>query len=392
MMDNRQYKPFLWLGILILTVGLACNAASRTATEAPAPTNTPQPVEPTPTLRPPKPTPTPPEPTATSPPEEPTATTPPEDPTPDTDTQTGSALELDTEMYAHPKGIFSFFPPKDWEITDEQDGSVFLEAPDFTGAILVQVTNTGYTLDEFAFERFVDARDENFFFVYEDYFQVSWDIDLESRTANIEKSLSFDGIPQTVISYYDQHEQVIYVLDFWADEGIYADYADGYDAFFDAIVVDDDIAAEQELYYWVYDFYGPDDLFVIEVPDSWTWELDEGEFAVVDTLSSPDEHAFIQNITFDDGVEVSKSDAGDFALELLNDYYADDIKITDDDVQPDGSERLTWNSPSGDYSGISFFETRGTTFLLFTALYDNPYEDIYLDTLDYAISTYDVPE
>jgi hypothetical protein len=61
-------------------------------------------------------------------------------------------------------------------------------------------------------------------------------------------------------------------------------------------------------------------------------------------------------------------------------------------VQPDGSERLIWSSPSGDYSGTSFLETRGTTFLLFTTMYDNPYEDYYLETLNYTIGTYEVPE
>jgi hypothetical protein len=60
-------------------------------------------------------------------------------------------------------------------------------------------------------------------------------------------------------------------------------------------------------------------------------------------------------------------------------------------VQPDGSERLTWNSPSGNYSGISFLESRGTTFLMFSVLWDNPYEADYFDTLDYIISTYTTP-
>jgi hypothetical protein len=118
---------------------------------------------------------------------------------------------------------------------------------------------------------------------------------------------------------------------------------------------------------------------------------DEGPNVVVDTFYAPDRHAVIQNMSYDDGTLVTKAMAGAFALELLKTYYATDIRITDDVVQPDGSERLTWHSRSGDYSGVSFFETRGTTFLLFTTLYDNPFEDIYLDVLNYTISTYDIP-
>jgi hypothetical protein len=64
----------------------------------------------------------------------------------------------------------------------------------------------------------------------------------------------------------------------------------------------------------------------------------------------------------------------------------------DGQVQADGSERLTWESSSGEYSGISFLETRGTTFLLFTVMWDDAYEDVYFDTLDYTVSSYSVPE
>jgi hypothetical protein len=118
----------------------------------------------------------------------------------------------------------------------------------------------------------------------------------------------------------------------------------------------------------------------------------EGDVFIVDTFTSPDEHAFIENITYDDGEAISRSDAGAFALELMKEFYAGDIQVSDDQVQPDGSERLTWHSPSGGYSGISFLETRGTTFLLFSSIWDDPYEDDYLDSLRYTIETYDVPE
>lgn len=379
-MKSHRWKTFAGLGVLILLVGMACNLATQTAaTEPPpsvpppAPTETSEPPEPTPTLRPPKPTPTPRALEA--------------EPTP----ASGVLFELSQEPYVHPQGIFELYPPVGWDVTAEDDGSALFEAPDFTGAILVQVTNTGYALDPVAFENFVDARDVNFFSVYDGYEEVDRQIDADNGTATVVKRLLFDDVPQTVVTYYDQHDQVIYVLDFWADEDLFDAYADGYDAFFDEVTIDTQAAADQDLYLWIMTFTGPADLFTIEVPTSWRYEMAEGDFAIVDTFYSPDEHAVIQNIAYDDGEPISKSEAGAFALELLKTYYADDIKITDDQVQPDGSERLTWNSPSGDFSGISFFESRGTTFLLFTVMYDNPFEDIYLDVLDYTISTYQVP-
>jgi len=253
------------------------------------------------------------------------------------------------------------------------------------------VTNTGYKLDPVAFENFVDARDFNFFIIYDNYLELEQSVDGANGTATVVKSLDFDGIPQTVITYYDQHDEAIFALDFWADDDLYDAYADTYDAFFDNITVDSGLAADQELYLWIYDFYGPGDLFTIEVPTSWRFETTSDDVSVVDTFYSPDEHAVIQNIAYDDGDEVTKSFAGAFALELLKNFYAQDIRVTDDQVQEDGSERLIWNSPGGDYSGISFFESRGTTFLLFTVMYDNPFEDLYYDVLDYTVSTYVVP-
>lgn len=60
---------------------------------------------------------------------------------------------------------------------------------------------------------------------------------------------------------------------------------------------------------------------------------------------------------------------------------------------PDGSERLTWRSSAGGYSGMSFLELRsnGTTFLFFTVDWGNDVKDVYIDTLNYVIETYTIP-
>jgi hypothetical protein len=195
-----------------------------------------------------------------------------------------------------------------------------------------------------------------------------------------------------VFTLYNQQGPLIYSFDFWADTAVFDAYASQYDAIIDSLTVSTELATPQELYYWVYTFTGPNNLFTIEAPTPWRYELSESETVIVDTFYSPDEHAVIQNMTYDDGEPISRSEAGAFALELLKTYYASDIRIIDDQVQPDGSERLTWQSTSGDYSGISFFESRGTAFLLFSVLYDNPFEDTYFDVLEYTITTYAVPE
>ena len=95
----------------------------------------------------------------------------------------------------------------------------------------------------------------------------------------------------------------------------------------------------------------------------------------------------------DDGEEISKSEAGAFARYLLQEYYeVDDIVITDDQVQSDGSERLNWYSESLGVDGTSFFETRGTTFLLLTWVVDSAAYDQYFPVWDNLVSSYAIPE
>jgi hypothetical protein len=302
-------------------------------------------------------------------------------------------FELDAVAYSHPDGLFELFPPLGWEVETKTGGATFTEPAGGSGFINVEVTNTSYQIDGTAFTQFVDARDANLFGDFDGYEVINRQIDPDIGLARVTKRLNFGGEPQVVFTLYDQHSEVVFSLDFWAHADLAAPYQAKYEEIIDNASVDSVTAAEAvEEYYWIYTFTGPNGFFEIEVPLAWLYETSEGDFAIVDTFYSPDNHGIVQNITYDDGEVIDRSQAGAFALSLLREFYADDIIITDDQVQPDGSERLTWNSPSGDYSGISFLETRGeTTFLMFSVLWDNPYEADYFDTLDYVISTYTTP-
>jgi hypothetical protein len=373
---NRRITPLLILGIAMFLIGLACNAVTGNL-----PANTPPPSQISrPTL--------PPEPAAILPSSMPKPTTPPS--VTDRGPAASSGLQLSDSLYTGSDGIFEFYPPEDWDITAEDVASIWIEAPDYSGAIFLEATNTIYKLDGVSFERFVDAREATDFAFFDNYFVLNSVIDQENGIAVVEKSLDYDGIPQNVVSYYYQDGLAILANDYWADDDRLDEYNGAYDEFFNSLTTDTTMVDDVEPYLWIYEFFGPNDLFFMEVPVSWRHEETTGNATAVDTFFSPDEHAVIQNITYDKGQPISKSEAGKFALGLLTTYYADDIKISDDQVQQDGSERLTWNSPGGDFSGISSFESRGNTFLLFTTMWDLDYEDMYFPILDYTLSTYDV--
>lgn len=148
-------------------------------------------------------------------------------------------------------------------------------------------------------------------------------------------------------------------------------------------------------------FTDQNQLYTIEVPADWTYEQTydtENNYYYIDTFTSPDGGAVIENIVYDDGERFTGNQKARFALYLLNNFYSStgkegDIRVSDDSIMKDGSERLTWSSKGGGYSGISFLELRsnGTTFLFFTVDWGDAVKDTYIDTLDYVIESYTNP-
>ena len=140
--------------------------------------------------------------------------------------------------------------------------------------------------------------------------------------------------------------------------------------------------------------------FAIDVPADWkhTTDVDKQKnYWYQDTFTAPDGKASVDSIVYNDGTPWSGSQNGAFALQLLNQYYSNtgkegDIRVSDDSIQKDGSERLTWASKGGGYSGQSFFEIRDRmAFLMFTIQWNNSAADKYQKTLDEIVSSYRLP-
>jgi hypothetical protein len=147
-------------------------------------------------------------------------------------------------------------------------------------------------------------------------------------------------------------------------------------------------------------FTDKNNYFQIQVPSDWKYEQTtdkKNNYYYIDTFTSPDDGAVVESIVYDDGTPFTGNDKSKFSLYLLNTFYSKtgqegDIRVSDDSIQKDGSERLTWTSKGGGYSGISFLETRGsTTFLFFTVDWGNSVKDQYFDTLDKVVSSYTTP-
>lgn len=375
-MIKRPWLVFAGLALFILIIGLACSAGSSASTAEPAATAAPksQPTaEPKPTSEPKQVQPT-----------QGSAPAP----------SSNAPFDMDSAAYEHPSGAFSFNPPVGWTAEEGTSGVVFT-SPEGTAKLDFSVTNTGVDLDSAALETFIKATEDNYFGWRTDFSQVNYNYDESTSSALVAKSFTDgNGTAQKVFTFYLQDGQGVYSFDFWAEGDIASDYKDPYVNLMGTINVDGAKAADLPVYSFIYPFTDKNNQFQFEVPLAWTYAYDEADNVYIDTFASPDLHTKIENISYDDGTAVSKSVAGKFALNLLNQIYtggAGDIKVTGDVVQADGSERLDWTSKKGGYSGQSFFETRGTTFLMLSWLYDEGYSDVFSPVFDNTLNTYTIP-
>ncbi len=137
--------------------------------------------------------------------------------------------------------------------------------------------------------------------------------------------------------------------------------------------------------------------YEIQLPGDWAHTNGKDTNFYWDRFSAPDKNAFVENIAYDDGTVWTGSTNGKAALFLLNQVYSNtgkegDIRVTDDSIQPDASERLSWKSKGGGYSGVSYFEVRKkTTFLMFTMVWNNDQQSTYIDTLNKVVASYKNP-
>jgi hypothetical protein len=378
----KWVRPALLVPLLLVAAILACSpgaAAEPTATPLPRPTQKPQAtatkaevVEPTSTKAP-------------------KATRTPKPEATDTEAVVDNPITLSAEAYAHPSGAFTITLPEGWTL-DERDNSIYVSEPDNIASAEVSYTNVGVVFDLETLQKYIDAVEANWFATFDNYVAADPALQNDGSTL-VAKNLDFDGTPQTVWSYYWQDGTVIYEQDFWVNSDDYDAYVSGLLDVANSMTTDASAGAKVDPYRIVYEFKGPNDLFTFNVPYPWNYIHDTGENSITDRFESPDGQSFVENITYDDGTTVSKSESGAFTRVLLKEYYGvNDIKVTDDQVQSDGSERLDWYSPAGGLDGVSFFETRGTTFLLLTWIVNTESYDLYFPVWDTLVGSYTIPQ
>ncbi len=386
----KKDARLVWVVPVVLALAvLACSGqAEPTATPLPRPTQKPLATQTT----------APAEATATRPAAKPTATTAESQPTEvstgvPTEASTAAApFQLSAQPFKHKSGAFTITLPDGWK-TDERDNSVFASSPDKVSSIDITFTNVGSKFDAATLNTYIKAEEDNWFATFKDYTAKPNETQKDGSILVYKTFSLSDGTPETAFSYYWEDGNVVYEQDFWVDTSAYDQYAQGLVDVANTMKTDPTAGAKANAYAVVYQFTDPHNFYQFDVPYGWIHATQALTHSSIETFTSPDQLSYVENIEYDDGTQVSKSDAGAFALDLLKQYYSlTDIKITDDTPQSDGSERLTWNSAAKGIDGESFFETRGTTFLLLTWVVDTNQIDFFRPVWSTLVKSYQVPQ
>jgi hypothetical protein len=384
-MPNKNARLAWIVPVFLALAVLACSGGTTEPTATPLPRPTQKPLA-----------------TATSAPAEPTATRAPKatatraaaQPTdvPTEASTTAAPFQLSSKPYTHKSGAFTITLPEGWKV-EEADNSVFVNSPDSVASIDVSFTNVGTKFDAATLATYIKAEEENWFGTFKDY-QAEPNKTLKDGSILVHKTLSLSGgTAETVFSYYWQQSNVIYEQDFWVDTSSYDQYVDALVNVANTTQTDSAAGEKADAYAVVYKFTDPNGLYEFKVPYGWIHETSTYTNTDIETFTAPDQLSYIENIAYDDGTQVSKSGAGAFALDLLKEYYKlTDLKVTDDKPQSDGSERLTWNSAAKGIDGESFFESRGTTFLLLTWVVDTNQYDFFKPVWSTLVKSYQVPQ
>jgi hypothetical protein len=303
-------------------------------------------------------------------------------------------LAASASLFTHPEGLFSLYPPSGWA-ERILDNSVIFTSPNGSELLEVNVTFTGAMLNEVEFDRFVNARESNRFnslFPEEQlFYEVNKTYDLVGGRANVVKRLQIDGLNQVVTSSYRRGDRAVYSLDYFFEDNHPDIPVEQYNHLLDGVEVWGSSSNALGIYQNQFRFCASEHDLQLDIPEAWTHESQVREYSSLEIFTSPDQHAVLQAIVYDDGKEINKSVAGKFALVLLGNYFTQDLWVTEDRLLPDGAEKLSWNSPEGGFQGTMQIYTLDTTLLIIASVVDDEYQSDYWEVFQIAFGSISFP-
>lgn len=289
--------------------------------------------------------------------------------------------------FIHQQRLFSMLIPTGWKIREEDSFATFT-APDETASILAAVENTGIPLDKAGFTNYISTTEMHNFSHLKDYKQAEAKMDDRLGIATVRSQFYLANEAQELSSIYIRKENVIINMRLQASLAEYPNLEKLFDQVTNSAKFDLDKASRLIPYNMVYDFAHPMNVFSLKMPTAWRYSREEFTNFAIDRFYSPDGAAWIENLTYDDGNVIKPSQAFTITANLVWELFAKDLRISEMKPQPDGSTRWVWRSDRNKIQGTTFYELRGTKFLMLSLITKKEAQEVFAPLFSSIILNY----
>ena len=295
---------------------------------------------------------------------------------------------LSAQPYTSPSGAYEIFFPLNWNCSESGEYRVDCQPPDGKANITLRATATGYELVQPAFEALVNAEVVYTYSEKKAYSEISRETD--EGLISISAVWREGEIPWQSEDIFTRSGAGAYQLSLSAEQALWEKYAALFDEVNTKIVFHPEAISGTPIYAQTRKYNAPDVLFTLEVPTAWSRYADVAsiENTQLEGFLSPDMHAAVQVAVYRQGSLIKREAKAFKTLEIMRKLYGYDLRVSHDKALPDGRERLAWSAAQRKVSGISFFDSFGSSMYIFSIVWDNDFEEMYKTTLDAAVNSF----
>lgn len=295
---------------------------------------------------------------------------------------------LSEQPYASPSGAYEIYFPKDWNCSESGQLRVDCQPPDGKASISIRATATGYELTQAAFEALITAE---VVYTYSDKKAYTEIIrETEEGLVSISAAWREGAIPWQSKDVFTRSGAGIYQLSLGAEQAQWEKYAPLFDDVIKKVTFHPETLSASPIYAQTRQYNSPDILFTLDVPTAWSRYADVGsmEATQLEGFLSPDMHAAVQVAVYRQGSLIKREAKAIKTMEIMRKLYGHDLRVSHDKALPDGRERLAWSAARRAVSGISFFDSFGSSMYIFSIVWDNDFEKMYKPTLDKVVDSF----
>ena len=291
-------------------------------------------------------------------------------------------IAISDQPYFSPCGAFQITLPKEWNCSETGDFQVDCQSKDGAAGLSVSITGTAYELKQDAFLSYAHAELVHGYGDVKEYMETERD----EEEGNLTTGASWrEGETCWQSSdYFVRSNAAVLHVRAKAQKPVYDLYTKLFTAVRDSAVVTAS-ALQKDAIYANRDIYtAPNAFFKLEIPIPWDKFIDATaiEKTIIEGFLSPDKRASVQIAVYEHGALITQAVKAEKTRDIIHALYGNDLRISHDKALPDGRERLSWYAKKKDINGISYFDSYGSSLYVFTILWEESTEDIYLPVLE----------